>query len=184
MTDAPLSDDRFGQLLATFDRSAFRLELQPAYLESSEQAAVQAFIAGQPQPPTDVPGLSEWFDQIAQLTAAGRQVQRVRVHEDPPTSYQRWERWIGQWNVAAGEQIRYVTRPQAHRAGLLPAAGDVDWWLLDEAQLIVMRFDGAGRRVTTELTSDLAAIAQACQWRDLAIRCSAPDEPARPGAPP
>jgi hypothetical protein len=172
----PISEALFGDLLASFERSAFRLELQPAYSEPCEHDTVQRFLAGRPQPPTEVPELREWFGQVSRLTRAGRTVQRVRVHEHPPTDYQRWERWIGQWNAAAGEHIRYMTRQQAHDAGLLPAAGSADWWLIDEDRLIVMRFDDGGRRLHTELVADRAAVTQACEWRDLAVRYSAPDE--------
>ena len=63
------------------------------------------FLAGEPEPPTEVPVLRAWFEQVAGLTRRGRRFERVRVHEDPPPGYQRWERWIDPWNVAAGETI-------------------------------------------------------------------------------
>jgi len=171
-----LSDREFGDALATYERTAFRLELQPEYREVSERHTVRQFLAGQPEPPPTVPGLAAWYDQVAAQTAAGRRMERVRVHEDPPTDYQRWERWAGRWNVAAGERIRYMTRTRAHMVGLLPAAGAEDWWLLDGSRLIVMRFDADGQRIANELVTAPEAITQACEWWDLAVHNSEPDD--------
>jgi hypothetical protein len=164
-----LTGEEFGELLRTFERTAFRLELQPAYNEPVERETVARFLAGDPEPPTAVPGLAPWFDQVARLTAEGRRIERVRVHEDPPTPYQRWERWVGQWNIRAGEVIRYLTRAEAHEIGLLPAAGNVDWWLLDSSRVILMRFDDEQHLVESELLDDPVVVAQACAWRDLAV---------------
>jgi hypothetical protein len=163
-----LTDEEFAAELSGFERTAFRLELQRAYAEPEEEATVACFQSGSPEPPTEVPALRGWYEQTAQLIAEGRAMARVRVHEDPPTAYQRWERWAGQWNIAAGEEIRYLTRNRAHEVGLLPAAGEADWWLLDSQRLILMRFDDQHHRVSTELVTDPVAVAQACAWRDLA----------------
>lgn len=167
-----ITDTEFGELLRTFERTAFRLELQPTYMETDELDTVARFAAGQPQPPTEVPYLKAWFDQVRRLTGEGKTIDRVRVHEDPPTSYQRWERWIGSWNTAAGETIRYMTRAHAHEIGLLPAAGTTDWWLLDNERLIVMTFDDDGRRIHNAFITGPTTIAQAGTWRDLAVRYS------------
>lgn len=172
----PLTDAEFDEALRSFEQTAFRLELQPAYAEPSEYDTVAKFLAGTAEPPTEVEGLRVWFDQVASLTQQGKRIERVRVHEDPPTDYQRWERWIGAWNVAAGEMIRYMTRARAYEVGLLPAAGDIDWWLLDFNRLITMHFDGDGHRLRNELITDPVAVEQACAWRDLAIRHSIPDQ--------
>jgi Family of unknown function (DUF6879) len=171
-----LSNAEFGALLRAFEHTAFRLELQPVYLEPSEHDTVARFLAGEPEPPTEVEGLRAWFGQVADLTKQGKRIDRVRVHEDPPTDYQRWERWIGRWNTEAGETIRYITRHRAHEVGLLPAAGTRDWWLLDSSRLVVMTFDEEGHRIQNELITDPTIVVQACAWRDLAVHYSAPDQ--------
>lgn len=173
MTQLTAAD--FAEALATFAHTAFRLELQPGYREPDELAMVDQFVAGSPAPPTGNPGLCDWFVQVRQHTDQGRRIQRVRVHEDPPTDYQRWERWIGAWNAEAGEDIRYLTRQHAIEIGLLPAAGRTDWWLLDSNRLIVMHFDDAGNRVNDELVTDPAVVVQACAWRDLAVHYGTTD---------
>jgi hypothetical protein len=166
----PITEAEFADQLRTFERAALRLELQREYVEPTERDTVSRFLRGEPQPPTEVPELRDWFEQVATLTRAGKTIARVRVHEDPPTDYQRWERWIGDWNTAAGEQITYLTREQAKEIGLLPAAGDVDWWLIDDTRLILMRFAPDGRRISNELETDPQTVAQARAWWDLAVR--------------
>jgi hypothetical protein len=136
---------------------------------------VTRFLAGDPVDPDDVPEFVAWADQIRELTANGRRVERVRVHDDPPTPYQRWERWAARQTVAAGEVIRYMRRERAYEVGLLPAAGPDDWWLLDDERLVVMRFDQAGRLATSRLVDEAERVERARAWRDHAVRHSAPD---------
>lgn len=171
-----ITGDEFAHLLVNFQRSAFRLELQPEYHEPVETETVARFLAGDPQDPTEVPALRDWFAQVRGLVGDGRHIERVRIHDDPPTDYQRWERWIDRWNIAAGETMRYLTREQAYDIGLLPSAGNTDWWLLDDEQLILMHFDDQHRR-TDELTDDPDLLNRARAWRDLAVRHSAPHNP-------
>lgn len=165
-----LTPAEFGEVLHDFKHTAFRLELQDQYLEDVEADLFAAFLRGEPYPPTEI--YQDWYDQIADHVAKGRRVERVRVQQDPPTDYQRFERWLDRWNLAAGETMRYLTRQRAHEIGLLPAAGNTDWWLLDAQRLIVMHFDGEGHRIHNELVTDPAKVTQACTWRDLAVHHS------------
>lgn len=171
-----LDDHAFGEALRGIAHTAFRLELQRVYLEPSEEEVMRRWHAGDRMGHLDSPDLQGWWAMLREHTAAGRRVERVRVQEDPPTWYQEWERWIGRWNTTAGEHTRYMTRAKAHEIGLLPAAGDTDWWLLDSARLVVMTFDDEGHRLKTELVTDPTIVVQACAWRDLAIHHSTPDE--------
>jgi hypothetical protein len=68
-----------------------------------------------------------------------------------------------------------MTRATAHDIGLLPAAGNTDWWLFDDNRLILMHFDDAGHRIENEEETDAAIVAQARVWRDLAVHHSTPD---------
>lgn len=170
----PLTTDEWAAELAGFARTAFRVELQPHYATDEESELWDRWLAGDRTPPTDVPAVRDWLDQIAAQVAAGKRIERVRVQQDPPTEYQRWQRWFGRWNAEAGEQIRYMTVQRAHEVGLLPAAGPDDWWLLDEQRLIVTRFDADGRLIGSELDTDPQRVKQACAWRDLATHHSAP----------
>jgi hypothetical protein len=152
-----LTDGDFGtefwQQLATYRRSAWRWENQPVYEITDERASVDAFLAGHPADPMDDPYLGAWMRQVAEQTAAGKVIGRVRVLEEPPTDYQRWERWLDRWNTGAGERIDYLTRSQAGTLGV-PPFGSCDWWLFDDQRLMLMYFDHAGVRVGVELTDD------------------------------
>lgn len=164
----------FLEVLHDFEHTAFRLELQRSYAEPEEDDLFAAYLRGEPGDPMGVSELRLWFTTIAAHVDQGKRVERVRVHEDPPTDYQRFERWLDRWNRQAGEVMRYLTRQRAHEIGLLPSAGNTDWWLLDSSRLIVMRFDGTaeGHRVENHLITDPGVVIQACKWRDLAVHHS------------
>lgn len=168
----PLADEDFIAEVLNFEHTAFRLELQPSYAEPYEDALFAAFLRGDAPSPVTVPGLRDWYEAIGEHVSHGGRIERVRVQEDPPTDYQRFERWLDRWNIKAGEVMRYMTRRQAHDIGLLPGAGRDDWWLLDSSRLIVMKFDGGGHRVRNEIVTDPAEVVRACGWRDLAVHYS------------
>jgi len=172
-----LTGDEFAAALWDFQRTAFRLEAQPAYHVPAEQGLLAQLRAGQPMAADEVPELREWFERVAKRTRQGARVERVRIHDEPPTDYQRWERWCDPWNIRAGEVIRYLPRLRAVGVGLLSAARSDDWWLFDDRLLIVMSFDAEGHMTRIERTDDEAAVAEALAWRDLAILHSTPAEP-------
>lgn len=171
----PIDNEEFGRLLAAFERTAFRLELQPAYNVAVEREPFHRWLDGDRTAPTAVPELADWFRQIADLTRHGRSLMRVRVQDEPLADYQRWENWCTRWNVAAGEHVRRMSRAEAYDCGLLPVAGSNDWWLLDNCSMVIMGFDSTGRRVDTELVDDPTIVEQARVWRDLAIHHSVRD---------
>lgn len=164
----------FADALATFRTSAFRLEVQPVYIEPIEQELLRRWLAGELVAADEVPELAAWFDQVAGQTAAGRSMTRVRVQTEPPTLYQRFEQWADPWNIAAGEDIRYMPESAARRVGLYPATEGRDWWLFDEEVVIEFAHDPAGHRLRYNRTTDSEHVAQAAEWRDLAIHHSAP----------
>jgi hypothetical protein len=174
MTQGLLLDpDRFVEAVLAFDHTLFRFEQQPSYAEPEEDDLYAAFLRGEPTSPTLVPELWDWYEQISAASREGKRVQRVRVQQNPPTGYQRFERWLDRWNIAAGEDIRYLTQTQARAIGLMPDAAGRDWWLQDSCRLIIMRFDGAGQRIRNELVTDPVEVIRACKWRDLAVHHAA-----------
>lgn len=165
-----LVGDQFSQMLATFRRSAFRFEQQPVYTVAYEHEIFERYKAGHRDRSPEVPVLAGWLDQIRRQVAEGKTITRVRIFDEPPTLYQQWEAHHSQWNEEAGETMYYLTRSQARKAGLLPAAGDKDWWLFDDTLLMEMSYDKQGHRTHTELTDEEASVQQARTWRDLAVR--------------
>lgn len=164
-----LTNDGFNAQLRDYAETAYRLEMQPRYWVAGERESFAKFLAGTPVPPPEVEGARSWLDQVAKQAAEGKRMERVRIHQDPPTDYQRWMRWTGEWNIRAGERIDYLTAPEAAAVGLLPAAGPRDWWLFDNQRLMIMTHNQDGLRIHTELVVDDDAVQQARTWWDLAI---------------
>lgn len=161
----------FNYLFDRFEHEAFRLETLPVYTVDEEQETFAAFLAGTAPPLTELTFFSEWHDSIRGVTAKGGQVKRVRILDDPPTDYQRFEIWAGQFNTAAGEILTYLKRSQAAEIDL-PLASD--WWLFDSKHLARMQFDTDGRPLGGEVTDDEHLVAQHRAWRDLASRHATP----------
>src|SRR5207247_1787670 len=88
--------------------------------------------------------------------------------------YQRWEIWSGQYNIAAGEIIRYLARSRAEAVGL-PVTDD--WWLFDSQRPAIMRFGGAGEPLGGEIVTDPDIVAGHCAWWELAVQHSQPALP-------
>lgn len=166
-----LTGDDFNSLFRYFTRTAFRLETQPIYTVAEEQPSVQRFLAGDLHTVDEYPPMAAWLDQIRTLTRAGKRVQRVRILDEPPTDYQRWEMWSTQFATAAGEHIGYLPRSRARSLGLPDTH---DWWLFDDQRLACMRFDPRGVPLGGEITDDPEIIAQHRTWQDLAIRHAIP----------
>lgn len=166
-----LTPDDFNHLFGRFTHEAFRFEVQPVYLVAEERETFDEFLRGEPRPLTEFPFFTRWFDQIKAATNEGRHVVRVRVLTEPPTDYQRWEVWAGQFNAAYGEEIRYLPRSTAAKARI-PLTDD--WWLFDRQRLARMRFAADGTPQGGYIVTDPDLIAQHCKWRDLAVRLSAP----------
>jgi hypothetical protein len=174
--DSPSDDEDLlwsDDLLHSFKRAAFRLETRSTYALSYEQADFERFLAGAPVPPPEVDWWRPWLDEISRLAGEGRTVSRVRLLDEPPTDYQRWEMWAADWHSRAGERIGYMSRRRAAEAGL-PVAHD--WWLLDDERVIIMWFTSAGEISERELITEPGVVARFCEWRDLAVRNAIPAE--------
>jgi hypothetical protein len=168
-----ITEAEFDDLLRSFKRSAFRLETRDTYALGYEAADFERFLAGSPAPPPIQFRWRPWLDQIAKFTREGKTIGRVRVLADPPSDYQRWEMWAAPWHSQAGERIGYMSRSRAVEIGL-PLVHD--WWLLDDEQLIIMRFTEAGEIAGKHLITDPVTIAPYRTWRDLAVRNATPAE--------
>lgn len=167
--DLRWSDD----LLRLFNHDAWRFETQRTYALTYEAADFARFLAGTPVPPDQLDWWRPWLEEIASLAAAGKTVGRVRVVDEPPTDYQRWEMWAAPWHSRAGERIGYMPRSRAVEVGL-PL--DHDWWLLDDERVIAMWFTSDGEISGRELITEPGAVARYCAWRDLAVRNATPAE--------
>jgi hypothetical protein len=168
-----ITGGEFGHYMLTFESTAFRFEQQPAYVVDYEAEYFASWRAGDPRDPREMPELAAWLPMVRDWVQQGRRIERVRIHQDPPTDYQRWVRWVGRHNVEAGELIHYATPERAHEVGLLPDAGPYDWWLLDDARLLRMTFDDEQQCTAMHLITDELSLGRARAWRELAIRAAA-----------
>lgn len=166
-----LTADDFNSLFRHFTHTAFRLETQPVYTVAEERSSFQRFLAGDLHSLRDYPPFAAWLDQVQNLTKEGKRVERVRIMDEPPTDYQRWEMWGGQSNTAAGEHIGYLPRSRAQSIGLPDTR---DWWLFDSQRLARMRFDPHGVPLGGEIIDDPKIVTQHRAWQDLAIRHAIP----------
>ncbi|MFF0746585.1 DUF6879 family protein [Streptomyces sp. NPDC004111] len=142
-----------------FAHTAWRLETRREYAADQNTDEYRRFLDGvQPPPDTDGP----WFANARAQTGQGKRIERVRLVDEPPTDNQRYLLATTPDNLAAGEDIRYLTRGRAEQLQL-PA---FDFWLFDSRVLAVFNWDDAERRM--ELTEDPGAVLRACQARDAA----------------
>jgi hypothetical protein len=148
--------------------SAFRLETLQRYANSGEDAAIDAFLAGEQGPPRD-PFDDEWEAMIRANVRSGRTMHRVHVVTEPLSDYMRFElTWAYAPNAAAGEDIRIIPVPAGgHWPPDLPEPG-VDYWLFDSIELYRQHYCVHGDWLGTERVKDAARVAEACAWRDAA----------------
>lgn len=150
-----------------FERSAFRLEVQPTYTMPAEQDSVRRFLAGESVPEGHN---AEWHATVRANIAAGKIMQRVRVVHRPLTDYQRYGfAWSVPGNVAAGEDIRVLDltgKPW-------PPLPTFDFWLYDEKTVARLDYHMDGTQIGRELVED-ADLTQYFEWRDYALKHSVP----------
>lgn len=143
---------------AHFDRfrhTVVRLETLPLYdVGGSEADRIDAWRHHRPRPERSV-RTTPWLARIAVTTTQGKQWRRVRVLDDPPTEYQRYQLDSYVESQAAGEQIVVASRRDVADTG-------PDFWLFDTGTpgvfAIVMRYDDEGHWIGAELTTDPAAL--------------------------
>lgn len=145
-----VSGEAFGELFRSFDRTAVRLETRERYDGPGYEELLSRFLAGKPD---DLDWLRPWFDQVRELTAAGRSYRRVRIVSMPLSNYNRWALAVSEHNNAAGEDIRYLDRRQAEG---LP---DFDYWVFDDARIAKIRCDEHDWVLGAELSDDPAEVA-------------------------
>ncbi|MFI6334118.1 DUF6879 family protein [Streptomyces sp. NPDC050535] len=138
----------FGELLAGARRTAVHLETRDVYYSNPR------FEAWKNGERTDWDDRASWWrsfhDEIADAVARGVSVRRARVVSEPVTDYIRWENYVTAANVAAGEQVRWLSRRQATDL-LIPVN---DFWIFDDQLMRVHHFTGDGAWADKELCDD------------------------------
>ncbi|MCX4823286.1 hypothetical protein OG883_26045 [Streptomyces sp. NBC_01142] len=148
-------------LFRSFKHTAWRLETRRSYASDRNSPKWQRWQAGE-----DIVAepFDDWRTNVAEQTAQGKRFERVRLVDDPPTDGQRFLLASGLGNVAAGEDIRNLTRASAERYGL----PDWDFWLFDSRTLVRFVFDEDDTTLGVIVSEDPAEVLAACQARDRA----------------
>ncbi|GAB2732055.1 DUF6879 family protein [Kitasatospora kifunensis] len=141
----------FKELFNTCKHRAVHLEMRDSYMQTEQFAAWRAGRID-----IDDPDSVEWRALVADATARGVQVQRLRIVSEPLSEYTRYEYDITELhNAAAGEDVRWLPRRQATALSL---PGN-DFWVFDTTTLLVNHFSGAGDWLDTEVVTDPALVA-------------------------
>ncbi len=157
----------FRRLFETFKHTAWRLETRRGYTSDRQDPDFQAFLAtGSSTWDPNEP----WFINIKAQTDAGKTVGRVRIADHPPTTEQRFLLDYARHNATVGEDIRYLWREEADRAGL-PAE---DFWIFDSRLVALLHFDDEDNLLNIELITDPAEVVRYCVARDAAMHHALP----------
>jgi hypothetical protein len=132
-----LSYDDFKAVARASER-AFHLERNDTYNVAAEDEPFRKWQLGKHD---DYAWLQDWLRFVAELTAAGIHVQRVRLVSVPHAEYTRWGLVVARLNAEAGEDVRYLPRYLAEGINL----PDEDYWLFDDDKLVLSVFSADGR---------------------------------------
>ncbi|WP_218125936.1 DUF6879 family protein [Sinosporangium album] len=142
----------FAEFLADTERSAVHLELRDFYGPEDPAFVTWKETGRHPDDERD----ERWRELIGSAVARGVRVRRLRVVSEPVTEYVRWEYEITDAvNVAAGEEVRWLPRPE--NPGLLPAS---DFWIFDNRALRLHSYDSEGVRIGDEMIRETVVVAE------------------------
>jgi hypothetical protein len=142
----------FSELIAATTTSAVHLETRDAYTPDDP-----AFLDWKAGRPVSAPAGNAWYDLVREHAARGVSFRRARVVSEPLADYIRFEYESTGFNVAAGEQVRWLPRRTA--PGLLvPLA---DYWVFDGRLVRFGHFAGDGTFLRNELADD-PSVAKPC----------------------
>jgi hypothetical protein len=144
-----------------FQHTAWRLETRGAYAADQRSQTYRRWLQGQP---LDIDPAGSWYAVMRRITAEGKRVERVRLVDLPPTENQRYSLASVPANLDAGEDIRYLWRPDAITLGL----PQDDLWLFDSRLVATFAWDESGWATHLDVTDDPAIVLAACQARDAA----------------
>jgi hypothetical protein len=156
-----VSGEAFLNLFRDVEHTAYRLEVRTSYGIPEEDEPYRRFLTGED------PGLEwfePWLDLMREETAKGKRVERVRVIDTPPSDYLRFELWGTPYNLAAGEDIRYLARDQAVALDL----PTYDYWLFDSHILARLQFGEHDRFLGVLLADDPTDVLRHVQWQGAA----------------
>jgi hypothetical protein len=148
-------------LFKEFRHTAWRLETRRGYASDRNSPKWARWTAGE-----DITAEPEnaWRENVRTQTEQGKRFERVRLVDEPATQGQEFLLATGLGNVAAGEDIRNLTRTRAEELRL----PEFDFWLFDSKTLVRFAFDEEDVTLGVYVTEEPADVLAACQARDAA----------------
>jgi hypothetical protein len=135
----------FSEMIATTTRSAVHLETRDCYTPDDP-----AFLEWKAGRSVSAPAGADWYDLVRKYTGRGVSFRRARIVSEPLADYIRFEYDSAGFNIAAGEQVRWL--PRNTIPGLLvPLA---DYWVFDDRLARFGHFAGDGTFIRHELSDD------------------------------
>jgi hypothetical protein len=138
------------RLFDSCQRTACHLEMRDSYAVQEELEDIAKWRAGLWTVRDDAESKADWLDLMRKTAARGVGLRRARIVSEPVTEYIRFEHFGTPQNIAAGEQIRWLSRAKV--SGL--ALPGNDFWIFDGTTALFNHFTGDGGWVGNELTSD------------------------------
>jgi hypothetical protein len=147
----PITDEKFEDLLTSFEQEALHLETRDAYGTAVELPHMAKWAAGEPD---DLGWLSDWCANLREGVKADKSVRRARIVSEPLSDYQRWSHSIARPMVDAGEDIRWVPR-RLLSTTLIPGN---DFYLFDGRLVIFLTYTGNGLAAGKFASAEVADI--------------------------
>jgi hypothetical protein len=156
-----VSGEAFNELFRAYRYTAWRLETRSFYGVLEENEPFQRWLTGDD---SDIEWFRPWLSMMRDELATGKRMERVRIIDDPPSDYLRWELWGTPYNLGVGEDIRYLPRKHS----VVDSLPDEDFWVFDSRTVARLHFDEDGNVLGAALSEDPAEVVRALQARDAA----------------
>ncbi|POM26239.1 hypothetical protein BTM25_06330 [Actinomadura rubteroloni] len=149
----PPDEEFFPAMFKQTRRSAVHLEMRDGYM--ADEQFDRWLADGRPAQVARAEDDEAWMSLVADAVGRGVEVRRARIVSTGPVSaYVAWLHAVtAGLNVAAGEQVRWLSR---RKASMLTLPGN-DFWVFDET-VVWNHFTGDGEWLGVEVTDDPAAV--------------------------
>lgn len=156
-----VTGEEFDDLFRQYRHTAWRLETRTFYGVLHENEPFQRWLVGDD---SDIEWFKPWLKMMRAELATGKRMERVRLIDDPPSDYLRWELWGTPYNLGVGEDIRYL--PRTHP--IVAELPEHDFWVFDSRMVARLEFDEQGSVLGASLSEDPVQVLAALQARDAA----------------
>ncbi|WP_431775741.1 DUF6879 family protein [Streptomyces cucumeris] len=145
----------FAELLKSARHTAVHLEMRDIYSVGDETESFERFLrTGEADLDPDSAFWQGWTPLVREAVGRGVSMRRARIVSEPVTDYIRYEHALTPVNIAVGEQVRWLPRPQTSEIAL---PGN-DLWLIDDRLVLFHFFAGDGDWAGHEYSEDPAVV--------------------------